>query len=152
MKGMNGFLRMLAVPICAGFGAAMFFLLASFMHGNYFKEGAAGSMAFFAIFGSIMGAFIGCPLIILVDWKWSKLPCRYVVSAMLGSIFGWLLLDGAFVKGAWVNVWASGYFWSELMPKRLFGYSAIGFISGLFYTGFVALINRFFTPLSNGGN
>ncbi|WP_133125714.1 hypothetical protein [Xanthomonas prunicola] len=149
MKGMNGFLRLLSVPICAGFGTGIFFLLASIIYQNYTKTNAFESIVFFGIFGGIMGAVVGCPMIILVEWKGSRLPFKYVLSAIFCAIFGWLLIDGAFAKGALINIWGSSHFWLELAPRRFFLYSLIGLISGLLYTLFVLAINKLFPPSNN---
>ncbi|WP_207306977.1 hypothetical protein [Xanthomonas oryzae] len=140
---MNGLLRMIAVPACAGISSACFFLIPLIGSDYPYDGGRLGALVFFAIFGGMMGFIVGCPIILFVDWKWRQYRFRYVVSALLGAILGWLLLDGAFAKNAWINIWSSKYFWFEVAPKRLLGYSIIGLASGLLYTGVVAAINRF---------
>ncbi|MGS0515333.1 hypothetical protein ACQR5T_04035 [Xanthomonas oryzae pv. oryzicola] len=70
MNGMNGLLRMIAVPACAGISSACFFLIPLIGSDYPYDGGRLGALVFFAIFGGIMGFIVGCPIILFVDWKW----------------------------------------------------------------------------------
>ncbi|MBN6152549.1 hypothetical protein JR065_19630 [Xanthomonas sp. AmX2] len=143
MKGMNGLLRLAAVPVSSGISAALFFMVPYMWGSGTFGEASLGGIFLLSAIAVIMGFIVGCPIVLLVDWKWSRYQYRYVIAAVFSALGGWLLLEGAFAKNAWNVIWTSTYFWSELAPRRILIFSAIGLLSGLIYTALVLLINGF---------
>ncbi|MEC5080669.1 hypothetical protein [Xanthomonas oryzae] len=143
MKGRYFFLKMIFVTIASSISSAFIFgLISIFFDEKLIAIDIFNFMFFGALISAIVGSIVGCPLVIVVDWKWSNFRSRYVVSAVVGAILGWLLLEGAFAKGAWNNLWTDSYFWHKLAPRRVMLFSAIGLLSGLLYTGFICLLDR----------
>ncbi|QBG93735.1 hypothetical protein EYR26_22440 [Xanthomonas oryzae] len=136
-------LKMIFVPISSGIVTASIFFAIFIEGGDKFNgNGVIGAIILAGLISSIVGSLVGCPVVIMVDWKLSRFRSRYVVSAVVGAILGWLLLEGAFAEGAWKKIWTNSYFWQEWAPRRIVFFSAIGLLSGLLYTGFICLLDR----------
>ncbi|QBG97663.1 hypothetical protein EYC55_22960 [Xanthomonas oryzae] len=148
MTEINRILRLGAVPLSSGIASVIFF---SRPISSVYSDFAV-IFGGFGLIGAIIGFLIGCPIVLLVDWRWSRFKCRYVVAAVFGALFGWLLLEGAFAKNAWKVIWTSAYFWLEYAPRRISTYSFIGLLSGLIYTFIVNFINKFYPEVKEGGN
>ncbi|QBH02356.1 hypothetical protein [Xanthomonas oryzae] len=144
MKKIYFFLKMILVPISSCIvAAAIFFAIFIRSSDKLNNSGVVGAIILAGLISAIVGSLVGCPVVIIVDWKWSRFRSRYVVSAVVGAILGWLFLEGAFAEGAWKKIWTSSYFWHEWAPRRIVFFSAIGLLSGLLYTGFIFLLDRF---------
>ncbi|QBG89848.1 hypothetical protein EYC54_22280 [Xanthomonas oryzae] len=145
MNKINKILRLCAVPLSSGVASVVFFMTPMLWVKDKYYHGfhdIIGFSIFFGLIGAFFGVLVGCPIVLLVDWKLSRSKYRYIFSAMLGALLGWLLLEGAFARNAWNSIWASSIFWFKYAPGKIFAYSSIGLLSGLIYTAFVHLVNK----------
>uniref|UniRef100_UPI001110D5C9 hypothetical protein n=1 Tax=Xanthomonas oryzae TaxID=347 RepID=UPI001110D5C9 len=83
MKKINKILRLCAVPLSSGVASIVFFMTPMlWTEGKYHLDfhDVIGFFLFFGLISAGFGFLIGCPVVLLVDWKWSRYKFRYVFA------------------------------------------------------------------------
>jgi len=98
---------------------------------------ALESIYFSSIIGivaAVFGVILGFPAILTADAFFPHAKLRHVALGAVCAVLAWLVVEGAFARGAWNNIWASGSFWLNWAPKRVAAFVVIGLVGGVLYT------------------
>lgn len=124
--------KLLAVALSAGIcGLLLIGLPLSVNAGT-----ALQTVIFSSIIGMAAAAFgvvLGFPAILIVDALLPHAKFRHLALGAFCAVLAWLVVEGAFARGAWNNIWASSNFWLEHAPRRLAAFAIIGLLAGLLY-------------------
>lgn len=124
--------KILAVALCAGIcGSLLIGLPLSINIGT-----ALETVYFSSIIGMVAAAFgavLGFPAILFVDAFLPNVKFRHVALGAFCAVIAWLVIEGAFARDAWNNIWTSSNFSLERAPKRFAAFAIIGLLSGLLY-------------------
>lgn len=97
---------------------------------------ALETVCFSLITGMVAAAFgvvLGFPAILFVDALLPNVKFRHVALGAFCAALAWLVVEGAFARDAWSNIWTSSNFWLERAPRRFAAFAIIGLLSGLLY-------------------
>jgi uncharacterized protein YacL len=83
---------------------------------------------------AIFGVVVGFPAILIVDAVLPHAKFRHVALGAFCAVLAWLIVEGAFARDAWNNIWASSTFWIERAPRRLAVFAVIGLLAGILYS------------------
>jgi len=133
-------MKLLALSLSCGLACVVFFSVYALLSNREFDSFVA--MPIFFVIGSVFGGLVGLPVVLLVDWKLSNWRYRYIVIGPFCALAAWLVLEGAFGRGAWEQIWVNQYFWLDWAPKRVVGYMTIGLLSAVIFTGFANGLSR----------
>ncbi|WP_331644317.1 hypothetical protein [Luteibacter sp.] len=98
-----------------------------------------GLLAFFCI-GVGVTAFIGLPLLYIVD-LWFNFIGRYIVGGALYGLVFWILMDAPIFPKDW-NKLVTRWFWLDHAPRRVAIFVAFGIIVGTLYTAILFIIGK----------
>lgn len=125
--------KILAVALSAGIAGAL-------LIGVPFSVAAGTALetvCFSSIIGIVaaaVGVILGFPAILTADAFFPHAKLRHVALGAVCSVLAWLVVEGAFARGAWNNIWASNSFWLKWAPKRVAAFLVIGLVAGVLYT------------------
>jgi len=58
----------------------------------------AGGLIIFFLFGLVLTMIVGWPLLILLEWKFSRYRMRYIFGGWICALLAWLFIEGAFFR------------------------------------------------------
>lgn len=85
------------------------------------------------IVAAVFGVILGFPAILAADAFFPHAKRRHVALGAVCAVLAWLVVEGAFARGAWNNIWASSSFWLNWAPKRVAAFVIIGLVAGVLY-------------------
>lgn len=86
------------------------------------------------VVGVVLGALIGFPAVLMIDKLFPRSRHRHVLLAPVCAVLAWLVIEGAFARGAWHQIWTSSSFWSDWAPRRMAAAIVLGLVAGGLYT------------------